>query len=108
MKTKKPDTLQILQWMTAIAAIARGLEEKPETETLTYGTLAKAIGMTPDGWKGQYSSGQITDLLDGMAAVEDWFKVEKPTNYKRFVSAKTGKPGKGIHKLHKIVEIKAA
>ena len=107
MKTKKPDTLQITQWMVAIVAIARGLEEKPETETMTYGTLAKAINMTPDGWKA-YSRNQSKNLLDGIAAIERLFNVEKPIDYKRFVAAKTGKPGKGIHKLHKIVEIKAA
>jgi len=105
MNTKKPDTLQIMQWMIATTAIMRVLEEK--NETITYGELAKAIGMTPDGWKA-YHRGQITRLLNSLAAVERKFTVTTPLPYKRIVNAATRKPGAGMYTHNKIINIAAA
>ena len=83
-----------------------GSEEK--NETITYGELTKAIGMTPNGWKGHYSQNQIVALLCSISAVEREFKVTTPLPYERIINAATGKPGAGLYTRNKIVKIKAA
>jgi hypothetical protein len=95
-----------MQWMTATTAIMHALKEK--NETMTYGELAKVIGMIPDGWKGHYSQNQIGALLRSMSAVELEFNVTTPLPYDRIVTAATGKPGVGLYTRNKIVGIKAA
>jgi hypothetical protein len=95
-----------MQWMTATVAIAHVLEEK--NEKMSYGKLAKAIGMTPNGWKGNYHQQLTGRLLRSLAAVEHKFRVTNPINYKRFVNAATGKPGKGFYTHNEIIDIKAA
>ena len=95
-----------MQWMTATAAIMQALKEK--NETITYGELARAIGMIPDGWKGHYSQNQIGALLRCLSVVEDELKIKTPLPYERIVQAATGKPGAGLYTRNKIVNIKAA
>jgi hypothetical protein len=102
---KTLDVQARLEYARATVAVLRTL--RITNITMSYQDFAKAVGLMSDRERWQaWHQQQVRDVLNLVAATERKAGAHTdndPLEYQRIVKAKTGRPGKGLHKVSKIV-----